>query len=79
VTNREKYDDIFMECFHLTKVMLNESLVYQSVPTWDSVGHMAMIAGLEERFEIMIETDDVIDFSSYLKGIEILAKYNVAI
>lgn len=68
-----------MECFHVTKAMLNESLVYQSVPTWDSVGHMAMIAALEERFEIMIETDDVIDFSSYLKGIEILAKYNVAI
>lgn len=59
--------------------MLNESLVYQSVPTWDSVGHMAMIAALEGRFEIMMETDDVIDFSSYLKGMEILAKYNVAI
>ena len=59
--------------------MLNETLVYQSVPTWDSVGHMAMIAALEERFEIMMETDDVIDFSSYLKGLEILAKYNVAI
>lgn len=79
MTNREKYDAVFMECFHLTKEMLNESLVYQSVPTWDSVGHMAMIAALEERFEIMIETDDVIDFSSFLKGIEILAKYNVAI
>jgi len=79
LTNREKYDRVFMECFHLAKEMLNESLVYQSVPTWDSVGHMAMIAALEERFEIMIETDDVIDFGSYLKGKEILAKYNVAI
>ena len=68
-----------MECFHIEKERLNESLVYQSVPTWDSVGHMAMIAGLEERFEIMIETEDVIDFSSYLKGIEILAKYNVTL
>jgi acyl carrier protein len=79
LTNREKYDGVFIECFHLGKEMLNETLVYQSVPTWDSVGHMAMIAALEERFEIMMETDDVIDFSSYLKGLEILAKYNVAI
>ena len=79
MTNREKYDELLLECFHIDKEMLNESLVYQSVPAWDSVGHMAMIAGLEERFEIMIETDDVIDFSSYLKGIEILAKYDVAI
>ncbi len=79
MTNREKYDGLFMECFHINKEMLNASLVYQSVPAWDSVGHMAMIAGLEERFEIMIETEDVIDFSSYLKGIEILAKYSVTI
>jgi len=79
LTNREKYDELLLECFHIDKEMLNESLVYQSVPAWDSVGHMAMIAGLEESFEIMIETDDVIDFSSYLKGIEILAKYDVAI
>ena len=68
-----------MECFHIDRERLNETLSYQSVPAWDSVGHMAMIAGLEERFEIMIETEDVIDFSSYLKGIEILAKYNVTL
>jgi acyl carrier protein len=79
LTNREKYNDVFLQSFHLTEVMLNESLIYQSVPTWDSVGHMAMIAALEERFEIMIETEDVIDFSSYHKGIEILAKYGIAI
>jgi len=79
LTNREKYDHVFMECFHLTEAMLTDSLVYQSVPTWDSVGHMAMIAALEECFEIMIETDDVLDISSYLKGIEILAKYDVTI
>lgn len=79
MTNREKYNGVFLQCFQIEETMLNESLVYQSVPTWDSIGHMAMIAALEERFEIMIETEDVIDFSSYLKGIDILAKYNVAI
>jgi len=79
LTNREKYDDIFMESFHVDKVGLSETLVYQSIPAWDSVGHMAMIAELEGCFGIMIDTEDVIDFSSYLKGIEILAKYNIAI
>lgn len=68
-----------MESFHVDKVGLSETLVYQSIPAWDSVGHMAMIAELEGCFGIMIDTEDVIDFSSYLKGIEILAKYNIAI
>jgi acyl carrier protein len=49
------------------------------VPEWDSVGHMGMIAGLESAFDIMMETDDIIDFGSYTKGIELLAKYNVVI
>lgn len=79
MTNREKYDDVFIKCFNLEKSMLNEALVYQSVPAWDSVGHMAMIAAFEERFDIMLDIADVIDFSSYKKGMEILAKYNVII
>ena len=52
---------------------------YQCIPAWDSVGHMGMIAELEETFDILLETDDIIDFSSYTKGIEILAKYKVSI
>ena len=53
--------------------------MYQSVQQWDSIGHMGMVAALEEAFDIMMETDDIIDFGSYAKGIEILAKYNVVI
>jgi len=56
-----------------------EDLEYQGVVTWDSVGHMALIAELEESFDIMMETDDIIDFSSFKKGIEILKKYDVDI
>lgn len=79
MTNREKYDQVFKECFSLTADQLTEALVYQSVPAWDSVGHMSLIAGLEEAFNFSMEMDDVIDFSSYHKGIETLAKYNVAL
>ena len=77
MTNKEKYDQIFMECFSVEKSVLNDEFVYQSVPEWDSVGHMAMIAALEDTFEIMMETDDIIDFSSYTKGLEILSKYDI--
>ena len=79
MTNREKYDQVFIDSFSVTADQLNEGLVYQSVQQWDSIGHMGMVAALEEAFDIMLETDDIIDFGSYTKGIEILAKYNVVI
>ena len=79
MTNKEKYETIFMDSFSIDKTKLNDKLVYESVPDWDSVGHMGLIAELEESFEIEMETDDIIDFSSFDKGKEILKKYNVKI
>jgi acyl carrier protein len=76
MSNIEKYNEIFIKNFEVDDSVLPE-LKYQGVPTWDSVGHMSMIAALEDTFEIMLETEDIIDFSSYNKGKEILAKYDV--
>lgn len=77
MNNLEKYNDIFVECLKIDKEELKSSLTYNSILNWDSVGHMALIAELEDSFNIMMETDDIIDFNSYEKGKEILAKYNV--
>ena len=38
---------------------------------------MSLVAALEDEFDIMIDTDDIIDLSSFEKGKEILAKYGV--
>ena len=62
-----------------TKKDISEKLEYNGIPEWDSIGHMTLMSGLEEAFNISIETDDIIDFSSYNKGKEILKKYNVLI
>ena len=79
MTNKEKFDQVFMECFMVERSALNENLVYQSIDAWDSVGHMTMIVALEEAFNIMMETDDIIDFGSYTRGAEILANYDIVI
>ena len=77
MNNLESYNQVFIEAFDLENNKLT-GLKYQSIPLWDSIGHMNMIASLEEAFDIMMDTDDIIDFSSYEKGMEILAKnYNV--
>ena len=79
MTNKKKYDQIFVECFSVDASVLGDTFQYQSIPAWDSVGHMGMIAAIEESFGIMMEMDDIIDFSSYSKGIELLKKYDIEI
>lgn len=78
MTNIEKYNQIFISRFQINGTPL-EDLTYQSVQLWDSVGHMGLIAELEELFDIMMDTDDIIDFSSYEKGKEILKKYDITL
>ena len=78
MSNLEKYNEIFCENLQVTAEKLPE-LKYQGVELWDSVGHMTLMAALEDAFDIMLDTDDIIDFSSYEKGKEILKKYNVEI
>ena len=76
MSNLEKYDNAFMESFEITKEQLS-GLEYQAIQAWDSVGHMGLVAALEDAFDIMMDTDDIIDLSSYEKGKEILGKYDV--
>jgi acyl carrier protein len=76
MTNIEKYKQTFLTTFGVGEREL-QKLTYQGVDAWDSVGHMALIAGLEEIFDIMIETDDILDFNSFKKGYEILNKYGI--
>lgn len=72
----ERYNKIFCETFEIGEEQLG-GLKYQDIDAWDSVGHMGLIAALEDEFGIMMETDDIIDFNSYETGIEILKKYDV--
>ena len=78
MTNREKYDNAFIESLDVEKEQLI-GLQYHGVPNWDSVGHMGLISEIEDAFDIQFETDDIVDFNSYEKGIELLAKYDVVI
>ena len=76
MSNIEKYTNAFVEAFEVTADEA-KTLKYQDIKAWDSVGHMGLVANLEDAFDIMLETEDIIDLSSYEKGQEILAKYDV--
>ena len=76
MNNKEKYKDIFVNSLAL-KENFSEELKYNDIQEWDSIGHMTLISNLEDTFKITMETDDVIDFSSFLKGKKILEKYKI--
>jgi len=76
MNNKEKYNKSFIDTFSIEKNALN-NLEYNAITEWDSIGHMTLIGELEKTFDISIETDDIIDFSSYEKGIDILKKYKI--
>lgn len=73
MTNKEKYAQVFCEAFNIKEEILND-LIYQGIEAWDSVGHMGLIAKLEDAFDIMMDADDIIELSSYKKGMEILTE-----
>ena len=70
------YNEAFRETFEVQDDQL-PMLEYQSIQAWDSVGHMALMAALEEAFDIEMEIDDIIGFSSYNVGKTVLNKYGV--
>lgn len=76
MTNLEKYNGVFINTLKVSEDQL-ETLKYQGVELWDSVGHMTLVAAIEDTFDIMLDTDDIIDLSSYEKGKEILKKYDI--
>ena len=77
--NKQKYNQAFLTAFDVDNGILGPDLKYESIPEWDSIGHMGLIAELEDSFEISMEMDDIIDFSSYKKGIEIMKNYDIVI
>tara|TARA_B100000686_G_scaffold152306_1_gene159542 strand:+ start:317 stop:556 length:240 start_codon:yes stop_codon:yes gene_type:complete len=77
--NLKKYTDVFMKSLSIDESKFNEQIKYNEIEEWDSIGHMTLMSSLEEEFKITLETDDIVDFSSFKKGIEILNKYKINI
>jgi len=77
MNNNEKYLNVFVDALGISAEQTT-GLEYNSISAWDSVGHMRLINAIEDAFDIMVDTDDIIDLSSFEKGKEILSKnYNI--
>jgi acyl carrier protein len=69
--------EAFTEALGLPPDIDFTTLAYRSVEEWDSIAHMILIAAIEDAFDIMLETQDVLDMSSYEEAKIILKRYGV--
>ncbi len=76
MNNKEKFDAIMMRNLKVTADQL-PGLKYRGIPDWDSMAHMDIVSELEELFHIRLENLDILRFSTYEKGLELLAAYGV--
>ena len=77
MNNKHKYQDIFIKSLSIESKKFNEKMEYNEIPEWDSIGHMTLMSDLEEGFNIAMDTNDIVDFSSFTKGFAILGKYGI--
>jgi acyl carrier protein len=74
-----KLIDCFVRTFAIERDLVTRELAYQSIPQWDSVGHMALVVEIENTFNVTLDTDDIIGMSDVSKALEILQKHGVVL
>ena len=77
MTNLEKLNKIFCEVFSVEESALNNEFDKCSVAGWDSVHQLSLTSSVEDEFDIMLDAEDILEFTSYDKAKAILAKYEI--
>ena len=76
--NVKKYNVIFMEVFSVGEEVLNDEFKQGNVEYWNSIHQLNLVSYIEESFDVMLDTEDILGLTSYSKGKEILvSKYNI--
>ena len=76
--NVKKYNVIFMEVFSVGEEVLNDEFKQGNVENWNSIHQLNSVSYIEESFDVMLDTEDILGLTSYSKGKEILvSKYNI--
>lgn len=79
MSNLDKFNNAFVDVFGVDSIDLNDGFTKESVGNWDSVRQLSVVTTLEDTFEIMMDPEDIIGFTSYRVGKEILLKYGVTL
>ncbi len=77
MTNLERYQKAFISVFNVSTEELDENFEAGKVKKWDSIMHLSLCTAIEDEFDIMFDSEDMLDLKSFNKGKEILAKYEI--
>lgn len=77
MTNLEKLNNIFCEVFSVEAFVLGAEFDKNSVDGWDSVHQLSLTSAIEDEFDIMLDAEDILEFTSYNNAKTILAKYEI--
>lgn len=75
--NLEKLNNIFCDVFSVEASALNADFDKNNVEGWDSVHQLSLTSAIEDEFDIMLDAEDILDFTSYNNAKTILAKYDI--
>lgn len=79
MNNIEKLNNIFCEVFSVDASVLDSGFDNKSVDNWDSVHQLSLTTEVEDAFDIMLDAEDILGFTSYEKAKEILRKNQIVI
>ena len=79
MTNIEKLNAIFCEVFGVEASVLGTEFDNKSVEGWDSVRQLSLTSAVEDAFDIMLDPEDILEFTSYENAKAILEKYDVGL
>lgn len=77
MTNLEQYNRIFRETFSVEDQDLDTDFSYENVAEWTSIRQLALINELEDAFDLMFDTEDILNLKSYEIGKEIMRKNGI--
>lgn len=77
MSNIEKFNEIFTDVFGVSADVLGENFSKENVEQWDSVHQLNLVSLAEEAFDIMLDPEDIMAFTSYAKGKEIVTNQGV--
>ncbi|MCB0476344.1 MAG: acyl carrier protein [Flavobacteriaceae bacterium] len=70
----EKLRGIFASELGLEKAEVDGTLQYSMIPEWDSVGHMHLVAAIEEVFSIEIPDNDVAEMTTFNNVVDTVSR-----
>ena len=77
MTDLQKLNSIFCEVFSVEESALNDEFSNSNVEGWDSVRQLSLTSAVEDEFDILLDPEDILDFTSYEKAKSILKKYEI--